>query len=199
MLEQILRSATRPEDPPAGVVHEHDDRREPVARRVRDLGARHLEGAVAAEHERPHAGADLRAERGRHAEAHRRVVALREVEPAARQPQVEPAEQHVARLGERRRSRARREEVVHLEQQVVDRERRSRRRGLRARRALQVVVVADALARSAAALAPRARATKSRERRRRCRCGSRRSRARRPPRPSGRARTCGSRRRGSCR
>ena len=40
IVEQILALGDRAEDAPAAVVHQHDDRAETVARRLRDLGAR---------------------------------------------------------------------------------------------------------------------------------------------------------------
>ena len=66
-----------PEDLPAAVVQHQHDRVEAVARRLRDLRPRHLEGAVAAEDERPDAGADLRrrARRARRTPSTRRTPA----------------------------------------------------------------------------------------------------------------------------
>ena len=127
-VEQVLPVGDRPEDPPAGVVDHQHDRVGAVARRLRDLGAGHLEGAVAAEHQRPPAGADLRADRAGHAEPHRGVVALREVAGRALDAHVEAGEERVARLGDEEVVAPAAQEAVDLPQHVADADRAAHRR-----------------------------------------------------------------------
>src|SRR5207244_1794446 len=90
------------EVPVAAADGDHDatrPRRVEASMYLRDTGERSSGGQIAAVHtkdERPVAGAELRAERARHAEAHGGVVALREVAPAALDAHVEAGEEHVA-------------------------------------------------------------------------------------------------------
>ena len=92
---------------------------------MRDLRAGHLERAVARQHERTHPRPELRAERARHAEAHRGVESLRQVAAGAPDAHVEAGEEHVARLRDHEMARMLAQEAVHLAQQTRHLERRA--------------------------------------------------------------------------
>lgn len=121
-----------------------------MARRLRQLGPRHLERTVAAQDDRPLAGADLDAERARNPEPHRRVVALRQVAAAALDAHVETSEEHVAGLGDHREAALAGEETVQLTQHVGNGNDVTRR----SRDGTEVVGIAHPLVVAAQALTP---------------------------------------------
>ena len=94
--EQLAPLGNRPEDAPSAVVDHQHNRICALGRRMRNFRSGHLKAAVTAQHQRPDLAPDLRAERGRHRKAHRRVKSLRQISAVVRDPDVEAAEQHVA-------------------------------------------------------------------------------------------------------